>query len=178
MAISRQTKEDTLKSLNEKIRTSQGFVFTHYQGLTVKDITILRRTLRAENVELIVAKKTLLRKALAENGLSDDVVNRLDGSIAIAFGFADEITPAKMLFNFARTHPAVELVGGIVGQQFIDRQRVNEMAVLPSRDELRMRLVWVIKSPLTGLVNVAAASLRNLINVLNSIKDRPALTAN
>lgn len=175
MAITRQAKEQTLTELNDKLQRAKGLIFTHYQGLTVKDVTELRRLLRAQDVELVVAKKTLLRKALAANGFSADVVDRLEGSVAMAFGYTDEVAPAKLLQAFAKDHPAVELMGGMIGTQLMSATEAVALAKLPGRDELRAKLVWVLGSPMTGLVNVTAGTIRSLMNVLNAINEqRPA----
>ena len=175
MAITRKAKEQTLTELNEKLQRSKGLIFTHYQGLTVKDITELRKTLRQSDVELVVAKKTLLRKALVENGFDAAIVDQLEGSVAMAFGYSDEVTPAKLLQAFAKTHPSVALMGGMIGHQVMNAAEALALAKLPSRDELRAKLVWVIGSPISGLVQVTAGTLRSLINVLNAINEkRPA----
>lgn len=172
MAITRQAKEQTLTDIREKMQRAKGLMFTHYQGLSVKDITELRRELRKNDVELMVAKKTLLRKAMTENGFDATVVDSLEGSIAMAFGYGDEITPAKVLQAFAKDHPSVKLMGGMIGGEAMTAAQAVALAKLPGRDELRAKLVWVIGSPLSGLVNVTAGTLRSLINVLNAIKDQ------
>lgn len=172
MAISRQAKEETLASLLDKLQRTKALIFTHYQGLTVKDITDLRRTLRQHDVELVVAKKTLLRKVLAGGGYDGSLVDRLEGSIALSFGFADEVLPARLLQQFAKDHPAVELIGGIVAGQIMDASQTVALAKLPSRDELRAKTVWILGSPLSGTVNVLAGTLRSFLNVLNALHDK------
>ncbi len=177
MAITRQEKEETLAQLSDKLKRTKGLIFTHYQGLTVKDMTALRRELRLSDVELVVAKKTLLRKAMVEAGFEAAVVDTLEGSVAMAFGYSDEVAPAKVLQLFAKTHPAVVLMGGIIGGQLMDANQAVALSKLPGRDELRAKLVWVIGSPLSGLVNVTAGTLRSLINVIKAIKDQSPVTA-
>ncbi len=175
MAITRQAKEQTLTELQDKLQRTKGLIFTHYQGLTVKDVTELRKTLRAGDVELVVAKKTLLRKALTASGYDAAVVDQLEGSVAMAFGYSDEVTPAKLLQAFAKDHPAVELMGGMIGSQVMNAKEAVALAKLPGRDELRAKLVWVLGSPMSGLVNVTAGTIRGLIQVLNAINEkRPA----
>lgn len=172
MAISRQAKAETLVELRDKLQRTKGLIFTHYQGLTVKEVTELRRELRNNDVELVVAKKTLLRKAMAEAGFDAAVVDTLEGSVAMAFGYSDEIAPAKILQTFGKTHPTVQLMGGMVAGQLMDAAQAVALSKLPGRDELRAKLVWVIGSPISGLVNVTAGTLRSLINVLNAIKEK------
>jgi large subunit ribosomal protein L10 len=172
MAITRQAKQETLVQLRDKLQRTKGLIFTHYQGLTVKEVTELRRELRKSDVELVVAKKTLLRKAMAEAGFDAAVVDTLEGSVAMAFGYSDEVAPAKILQTFAKLHPSVVLMGGMIGGQLMDAKQAVALSKLPGRDELRAKLVWVIGSPLSGLVNVTAGTLRNLIQVLTALKDK------
>ncbi len=178
MAKSHQAKSDTLESLREKLSRMKALVFTHYQGLTVKDVTNLRKQLREEGVDLLVAKKTLLRKALTEAGLDGNMVDQLSGDVAIAFGYNDEVTAAKLLQKYSKEKPVVKLLGGVVEGQALDAKQVVALAKLPSREELIAQTVWVIKGPLTGFVNVMAGNLRGLVQVLSAIKDRqPAPSA-
>lgn len=172
MAITRQAKEETLAQLQDKLQRTKGLIFTHYQGLTVKEVTELRRQLRKSDVELVVAKKTLLRKAMTGAGFDAAVVDTLEGSIAMAFGFSDEIAPAKVLQTYAKTHPSVELMGGMIGGQMMDAKQAVALSKLPGRDELRAKLVWVIGSPMSGLVNVTAGTLRSFIQVLSAISEK------
>lgn len=176
MAKTRQSKEQTLAALSDKLQRMKGLVFTHYQGLTVKDVTELRCLLRTQNIDLMVTKKTLLRRALTEAKADPSVVDSLSGDVALAFGFDDEIAPAKLLQTFAKTHPSVKLLGAVVQGQFVDAAQAVALAKLPSRDELLAKTVWVIKGPLTGLVQVMNGPLRGLINVLQAFNEtRPAI---
>jgi len=177
MAVSKQQKAVALTGLQNKLGKMKALVFTHYQGLTVKEVTDLRRKLREQEVELVVTKKTLLRRALKDVKLDPALVDQLEGSIALAFGYTDEIAPAKILQLYAKDHPSVELMGAIVDGQLMDKVQTVALAKLPGRQELRAKLVWVIGSPISGLVNVTAGTLRSLINVLNSIKEKSPATA-
>lgn len=175
MAKTRQSKEQALATLTDQLQRMKALVFTHYQGLSVKDVTALRRLLRAEQIDFVVAKKTLLRRALTATGADGAIVDQLSGDVALAFGFGDEITPAKLLQTFAKTHPSVVLQGAVVQGQFLTGPQAVALSKLPGREELLARTVWVIKGPLTGLANVLSGPLRGLVNVLNAYHDtRPA----
>jgi large subunit ribosomal protein L10 len=87
MAKTRQQKEEELNALREKFSRSKGVAFTRYMGLNVADLQDLRRKLRAEENELVVAKKSLLGIMVSENGLSKDEINNLPGDIAVVFGY-------------------------------------------------------------------------------------------
>jgi large subunit ribosomal protein L10 len=177
MAKSRQVKEQTLTAVQKKFATMKAVVFTHYQGLTVKEVTELRNQLRQADVELMVIKKTLLRRVLKEANYDPTIVEQLPGSVALTFGYTDEVLPAKLLYTFGRTHEPIKLVGGIVDGKFLAAEQVNVLAKLPNREELITQTIWTIKAPLTGLVNVLGGTLRSLINLLIALKDKQPVTA-
>lgn len=175
MAKTKQIKQETLTLLTKKLQRMKTLIFTHYQGLSVKDVTALRRLLREQEVDLLVTKKTLLRQALATAKVDPGIVDRLTGDVALAFGFADQVTPARVLQTFAKTHQAVKLMGGIVDGQYLDAAQAVALARLPSREELLSMTVRVIQGQLTGLVQVLSGNVRGLINVLQAYKDnKPA----
>lgn len=174
MPKTRQEKEATLTGLVDRFQRMTAVVFAGYQGLSVKQITELRSQLRTGAVDMIVAKKTVLRKALASAQLDQTVVDDLDGAIAVVVGFADEIVPAKLLQQFAKKNPAVIFKGGYVGRDFYPADRITALAKLPGRQELLTQTVWVIKGPVTGFVNVLSGVMKSFINVISAIKDKPA----
>lgn len=177
MPKNRQEKEQSVTAVAEKLATMKAVVFANYDGLTVNENTELRRMLRTESIDLIMAKKTLLRRALEVSHLDPAIVDTLDGGIALAFGYADEVLPAKLLQKYTQAHPAIKLVGGIVDGAFFPAEQIIALAKLPGREELIAKTIWTIKGPLTGLVNVMAGNLRGLVNVLQALKDKQPATA-
>ena len=179
MAKTRQDKEQALADLKDKMGRMESLIFTKYQGLTVKDVTDLRRSLRTEQIDMVVAKKTLLRLALQDAGQDPAMVDQLTGDLALAFGYADAVAPAKLLQAFAKTHPSVQLLGGVVQGKWIDAQQAVALSKLPSREELLARTVGAIKSPVSGFVQVLSGTMRGFIQVLQAYKDsRPATAGN
>lgn len=172
MPKTRVQKESELTNLVAKLREMKAVVFASYAGLSVKDTTDLRRQLRDQQVDLLVAKKTLFRRALKDADLDPAIVDHISGAVSMAFGYTDEVLPAKLLKKFSTDHKAVELVGGIVQGQYIAGPAVMALAKLPSREELIAKTVWTIKAPLTGLVQVLNGNLRGLITILSAIKDK------
>ncbi len=177
MAKSRQSKTDTLASLSDKLSRMKAVAFTHYQGLSVKDVTDLRKQLRADNVDFLVTKKTLLRKALGDAGLDGGLVDHLPGDVAMAFGYDDEILPAKLLQKYRKDHPSVELLAGLVKGEVLNAHQIVALAKLPGREELIAQTIWTIKAPLTGMVTVLAGNLRGLIQVVKALSERQPVTA-
>ncbi|MBU0598446.1 50S ribosomal protein L10 [Patescibacteria group bacterium] len=172
MAKTKQQKFDAVKELEEKISRTKFVIFTNFDGLNVADTTELRKVLREGQVDYTVTKKTLLKLAIIKAGLKEIDISSLEGGLGAAFSYKDEILPAKLLHLFAKKHKALKLVGGIFGGKFINAEEIMKLALLPGMDELRGQLVWLVNYPLSGLVNVLAGNMRNLVYALNAIKEK------
>lgn len=172
MAKTRQQKDVELASLREKFSRSKGVAFTRYMGLNVADLQDLRRNLRAEENELVVAKKSLLGIMVADAGLSKEEIQNLPGDVAVVFGYKDEVSPAKIVAEFAKKHPTVEFHGGVLEGKLIDRSQVEALSKLPSRLQLLAQMVGSMKSPITGMVTVLNGNLRGLVQVLGAVKEQ------
>jgi len=172
MAKTRQQKEKEIEKLAEKLSKMKALVFANYDGLKVKEVDELRKILRDQGIDYLVSKKTLMKLALKKAGLKEIKVDELVGGVGLAFGYEDEVLPAKLLNDFAKTHQSLKLVGGILENKFIAKEKVLELARIPGKQELLAKTVWVIKSPISGFVNVLSGSLKSLLYVLNSIKDK------
>ncbi len=172
MAKSKQLKQNELDVLNDKFNKSKSVVFANYMGLTVNEVQELRRELRKEKNEMVVAKKTLLGLMLEKAGLSRDAMNTMDGGVAVVFGYGDEVSPAKVVATFAKKHEMVALQAGVLEGALIDAAAVNQLSQLPSKNELLAKMVGSLKSPLSGMVNVLAGNLRGLVQVLNQVKEQ------
>ena len=170
MAKTKQQKQDTVQSLVSGIRQAKAVVFANFQGLKVSDSEELRRKCRAEKIVFLASKKSLLKKALTEIGLDVDAES-FPGGVATVMGLEDDVAPARLIHNFAKTHEVVKTFGGILEGKFIDAAKVKELAVLPSKQELLAKLVSTLNAPISGFVNVLAGNIRNLVNVLNNIKE-------
>jgi large subunit ribosomal protein L10 len=155
--------------LVDGLKSAKSVVFANFQGLKVKDSEELRRLCRKQNIGYFVAKKTLLKKALEKVGLKVDI-DTFSGGVSTVLGREDEVAPAQVLANFAKTHEIVKLFGGVLEGAFIDGAKVNELAKLPNKQQLLGKLVGTLNAPVSGFVNVLAGNLRGLVNVLNSIK--------
>lgn len=172
MAITKQAKETVVQSLQDKFGRAKAVVFTNFEGLSVHEVNEMRHVLREAGIEYAVAKKTLIGLALKKAELDPEAVQALTGGLGVAFGYGDEILPAKTLDTFAKKHKALKLVGGFFSGAFIDAKQVVALAKLPSKEELLSKVVWLFSYPATGLVNVLAGNLRNLVGVLKAIQEK------
>lgn len=172
MAKTRRQKKHILTDLTDKIAKAKSLVFASFNALGVKDNEALRNQLRAENSEYYVAKKTLLNLALQEAKLEGIDAKNFSGQLAVAFGYEDEVAPAKVIAKFAKEFPdKIEFVGGILENRFIEPAQVQNLAALPSKQELYAQVVGSINAPVSGFVNALAGNLRNLVYVLNAVAD-------
>lgn len=172
MAKTKEQKEKILKNLEDLFKKAKSVVMIDYYGLKVKEINQLRKLLKEVGCNYLVVKKTLLNRALAELGFKDINLDKLTGGLGLIFGLEDEIAPAKLITQFSKDHEKMRIHGGFFNQKFIETSTVKALAKLPTRDQLRAQIVWLIKSPLTGLVNVLHGNLRNLVYVLEAIKNK------
>lgn len=172
MAKTRQQKELTLSVMNEKFNNSKSVVFARYMGLTVADVQELRNKLREDDSEMMVAKKSLIKRMLKEGGADDSIVDTMDSGVAVIFGFKDEVAPAKTVADFAKTHEVVSFYAGVLEGNSLSGDQVVALSKLPSKQELLAKMVGSLKSPISGFANVLAGNQRNFITVLTRIQEQ------
>jgi large subunit ribosomal protein L10 len=170
MPKTRQQKETDVKTYGEKLAKAKGLVFATFDGLNVNDIEALRKKCREQGIDYVVAKKTLMKRAFEHAGLEVDTQVFTKG-VASVFGYDDEVAAAKIVGDFAKTHEALQPVGGILEAKFVDQATVIALSQLPSRQELLAKVVGSIQAPVSGLVGVLSATLRSLVGALTAIKE-------
>ena len=172
MPKSKQQKVTTVSSLVKGLKDGKAAVFANFQGLTVADSESLRRECRAQGVDVLVVKKTLVKRACDEAGFENVNPTSFTGGIATFISKTDEVSPAKIVSNFAKTHEVVTVFGGILEGKFLNKEEVEALSKLPSKTELYGRLVGSLNAPISGFVNVMAGNLRGLVTVLKAIGDK------
>lgn len=169
MSKQREEKQAAVEAIKERLQKAQVSVLTDYRGLTVAEISELRKKLREAGVEFKVVKNTLTWRAAQDIGLND-LEGYLEGPTAIAFGIDDPVSPAKLLTEFAKTHKALEIKGGVLEGSVIPVEKVRALADLPSREQLLGQIVSAMQAPISGLVNVLQAPIRNLAYALDALR--------
>jgi large subunit ribosomal protein L10 len=144
MAITKQKKEELVQDLVDKLNRSKAVVFTDYRGLTVEELDEVRNELRKEGVEFKVIKNTLFKIATKEANVDVNLENAGGHPIAAAFGYADEVAPAKVVNTYANKNEKLEILGGVLEGKEINAIMVKSLAKLPSREELYGKLVGSI----------------------------------
>lgn len=160
MNKNRQLKEAKVVEIKEKLEKAQSVVLASYQGLTVEEDTTLRKSLREAGVEYKVYKNSLVTLAAKELGI-EGVEEYLEGPVSIAFGYEDATAPARILFDFAKSHKKLELKAGIVDSVIYNKEQVEKLATIPSKEVLIAKLLGSFKAPLS-----------NVAYLLNAIKEK------
>ncbi len=168
-------KAAVVEEMKEKLQSAQGAVLVGFSGLSVAEVTKLRRKFREGGVEYKVIKNTLTRIAADELGYSG-LDEFLEGPTAIAYSTEDVVAPAKILKEFIKETKteAITVKVGIADGQVIDKASVDALANLPSRDELIAKIVGSMQAPISGLVNVLQGNIRNMVYVLDAVRAKKA----
>lgn len=168
----KSTKSQLIAEVTAKAKESKALVFANFKGVSVKDITTLRRSLRETGSGWQVLKKTLLNRALDEAGVKVDA-RGLDGQVGIAFS-SDEVSAAKTIADFikANKESTLSIVGGSLGSESLTIDAVKALAKLPSRDELRAMLVGTLQAPIAGFVRTLSGNLSGFVRVLGAVRDQ------
>jgi large subunit ribosomal protein L10 len=158
-------KAETIEQLRQRLGGATAAVLTEYRGLTVQQISELRKQLRAVSAEYRVVKNRLARVAIEGSPLAS-LRPHLTGPIGVVIARKDPAAAAKTLQGFARTNPALQLRVGVVDGQLLDPQGLKAVADLPSRDALRAQMVGAVQGPLAQLVGLLQAPQRELAYIL------------
>lgn len=148
-----ELKQPIVDEIAGFLKDAKGAVLVDYRGLTVEQDTQLRKQLREAGVVYKVYKNTLIKRAIA--GTEFEALSaELDGPTAIAISADDATAPARILCKFAKNAKALELKAGVVEGTLYDTDALNELAKIPSRDELISKLLGSLQSPITNLARV------------------------
>jgi len=169
--LTKKQKQEIIEELADKIKRQKILVFTDFRGLGVGEMQELRSQLREADIEYKVAKKTLIKLALEKAKKKVDI-SQFKGSLALAFGWEDPVMPVKIISKFTKQHKDLEILGGLMEDKFLSTEEVKELAKIPSKDELLIKLITSLKSPISGFVNVLQGNIRNLIGVLSTISNK------
>jgi len=166
-------KHEAVSRLTELLSRATSAVVTDYRGLDVKHLEDLRRRLRSENVDYVVVKNTLARRAATEAGVGD-FGRVLVGPVGLAVGYGELSTPARILAEYYRVNRVLPMVAGLVEGQVLDQAGVRMLAELPSREALLAQLAGTLQSPLTGLAGALNSILSTFASTLDAYREKLA----
>jgi len=163
-----EEKKKAVDELAEKVQSASVIISTDYGGLTVAEMTDLRRKLRAQQIEFRVIKNTLARFAATKAG-KENLDKIIVGPTAVALGYNDIAVPAKLLLDYIRsTKSKLKISGGLVENRILSVAEVSTLATMPPKEVLVAKLLGNLKGPLYGLVNVLNANIAGLTYVLSA----------
>jgi len=164
--VDRQQKEAFVSSMREQLSEASIVVVARQAGMTVSEVTDLRRKMREANASFKVGKNTLVR--LAVNDLPFKVVeDQLSGPTTLAFS-EDPVAAAKVMFEFAKGNDKLEIICGALGDRLLDKSGVEALAKLPSLDALRGKIIGVIQAPAQKMACVTQAPAGQLARVFSA----------
>ena len=169
MPKTKEEKKKIIEELREKVKKQRVMLFVSFKGLKTKDFSTLRKKLKETGNELKVAKKTLAQLVFDEKGINIDL-KKPKGELALVFGYKDEILPAKIVWQFSQGNPHLKILGGFFENNFLESEKIIELAKLPTKEELLAKLVESMVVPILNLVNVFKGNFRSLIYILSQIK--------
>ena len=163
-------KEAIVAEITEQLNEAKSVFLTDFKGLNVDEINDLRREFTSASVQYRVVKNSLARRSIKEAGC-DELLEYLEGPIAIAFGMDDPVAPARVIKKFAKNSDKLSVKVGLMDGVLIDSTRFDEIASLPSRVQLLGQLSGVLNAPLSNLVLSLNAILSKLVFALNAVKE-------
>jgi len=168
LALTREQKEQLLNEYSQKLARAQVVIWARYKGLTVAQISDLRRQLRAAGSEGVVVKNTLMRIALEQAGMPTDHAI-MSGPCLVTFVYNDVAVGAKAVLDYARLNEATfQVAGGVGGRMLFNAEQVRTLTTLPSREVMLAQVVGGIQAPISSFVGVLAQLVRGIVNVVDA----------
>lgn len=169
MPLTKLQKTKILDDLRDKVARQKAIVLVGITGLKVKDIAGLRKKLKSAGANIQVLKKTLAEIVFKENKMEFDK-RSFKEEIALVFGFEDEVSPAREVYNFSKDNKKFKILGGFLENKFRGKDDIVVLAQIPGRDELLAKLVGSLNAPASGLARVLQGNIKGLVYALSSIK--------
>jgi large subunit ribosomal protein L10 len=164
-------KEQTISQVREWYDQSVGLIFTEYRGLSVKNVTELRKRLRNAGAEYHVIKNKLFHRAMAHNP-NETASTYLSGPVATAFIFKDEPGCAKVISDFAREHKIIVVRGGVFGGKSFTDKQIVALSKLPPREILLGQVLGCVQAPLANVVGIMNEMIAGVARLVDAIAEQ------
>jgi len=166
--MNREEKAASISEFSEGIGQATNAFLIDFKGITVPQVTELRRQVRESGSSYVVVKNTLALIAVKDSPLTQ-IKEQFSGMTAVAYNTTDAVVLAKALTKFAKDVPAVQFKGALLNGQIVPASEIQNIASLPSREELLAKLLYLMLHPIRGFVTVLSANIRNLAVVLDQV---------
>ena len=164
-------KQDKVSQIREKIDKAQVAIVTEYKGYSVEEITNLRRALQKDGGDYMVTKNTLAKIAIKDTPY-ELLADSLKGPIAIAFGFEDQVAPAKALAKFIKDTKKGEILAAVLDGKLLSANEAKALATIPSKEEIYAKMLGCINSPATGIVGGINGVMAALTRAVAAVRDQ------
>ena len=166
-------KNEKIEHYKRQFENAKVAVVADYRGLSVEEITNLRRKLQAENADLTVTKNTLTK--IVTKGTEFEAISELmQGPTAIAFGYGDEVTAAKVLAGFIKETKKSEITGAVLDGKVLSKAEAQALATMPGKDELYAKMLGCVNSPASGIANAVNGVMSALVRAVAAVRDQKA----
>lgn len=176
MAITKERKEELLRTYAELVKKSEGLILIEYRGLSMKGMDPLRGKVRDAAGELHVVKNTLALKALEAAGRTAPA-DLFTQTTAVGFAFSDVPAVAKALTTYAKDSEFVKVKGGLLGDKLLSPKDIEALAELPPLPVVRAQLLGLLQAPASRITGAIAGSVRQVVNVVKAYADKAEPTA-
>lgn len=164
-------KSEKVDAIKAKVEKAQVAILTEYKGYSVEEITKLRRALQKDGGDYMVTKNTLAKIAI--KGTEYEVLSELlKGPVAIAFGFDDQVSPAKAVSKFIKESKKGVILGGALDGKLLSAKEAEDLAKLPSKEELYAKILGSINSPASGIALSINAVMAQLTRAMAAVRDQ------
>ncbi|NBV54121.1 MAG: 50S ribosomal protein L10 [Proteobacteria bacterium] len=171
--MDRNQKQAFISQLNADLAQANALVVAHYRGTTVKEITALRRSMRAAGGKVQVAKNRLAKIAFKGTPFEATVSSLMVGPTVLAYS-ADAVAAAKITQKFADGNDKFTILGGALGEKALDAAGIKALSSLPSLNELRGKLVGLLQAPATKLAGITQAPAGQIARVVGAYATKAA----
>ncbi|MDY0082213.1 MAG: 50S ribosomal protein L10 [Ignavibacteriaceae bacterium] len=172
--MNKNEKAEIIAEAKELIQNSSAVFLTDYSSINVSDITELRNQFRKDGVTYKVFKNTLFKRALSESGKFEKLAEHLEGMTGFAFASTNPVAPAKIIKKFNDTSQKFALKACYIETQYFDGSKLNQLASLPTKEELIAGIIGSLNSPASGIVGSISAVIRDLVSVIDEVSKKKA----
>lgn len=164
-----ENKEQQVKELHDKLIKAKAAIFAEYKGLTVDEITQLRRMLHNAGAELKVVKNTLA--LIASKGTPFEAASKyFFGPTSLAIGYKDSVAPTKIIVSYAKKAEKLNIRGGVIEGILMGAEDIKRLSELPPKEIILAKALACMKSPVTNLVGILQGVIRNFVCTLKAIE--------
>lgn len=171
MATSKSKKNSVMENVKNFLDESKEVILTEYRGMTVREMTNFRTTLRKAGIQLKILKNTLSKRLFKESGI-EGLDQQLAGPIAIGFLSTDVAASSKVLLDFSKKSEFLKIKAGYIDGKVVSLDQLKAIASLPSREVLLGMVLGTIQAPVRNLMTVMRGTTQNLVYALNSLKEK------